>query len=108
MKPATFKSTADDPACVLGLSNHTEAGNVSYISLSFEGMLTMKEYHCSAGYEVICGIFNVLREGIARVNMRGVAWCMRCGCDIEDGGGRGEWKEEEEEEEEEERASLMN
>lgn len=61
-------------------------------------MLTGKEYHCSVGYEVFSGIFNILGEGVAGV---GRAWGVRCGYDIEGyhGGGGRQWEEKKEEEE---------
>ena len=99
VKPTTFRSTADDPTCIFRHSNHTEVGNVSYISLCFKDMLTGKKYHCSVGCKVFCGIFNILREGVARDGRRGVACCVMCGCDIESGEGGREWEEVEEDEE---------
>ena len=99
VKPATFRSTADDPTCNLRLSKYTEAGNVSYIGLFFEGMITRKEYHCSVGYKVFSRIFNIFREGVTGVGSRSMACCARCGCDIQCGGSGGEWEEEEKEEE---------
>ena len=59
-------------------------------------MVARKEYHCSVGCEVFCGVFNVLGEGKAGV-ARIRTWCVGTGCNIEGGRSGGEWKEEKDE-----------